>query len=155
MELMSDPRHLGTMGNMRSATWRAMLAAVAAVGVIVALFGIASSLTGDTDPGPVPPAEVRIGESAPAMPPGGPPPAPTSTVPSPPPAPPAPLPPAPAPTQAPAPAPAQPVPEPTRTRPGPITRSVAPPPRVEVVPPPVRGDNDNNNDDDSGGGDDD
>ena len=45
MELMSDPRPMGTMGSMRSATWRAMLAAVAAVGVIVALFGIASSLT--------------------------------------------------------------------------------------------------------------
>ena len=154
MELMSGPRHMGTMGSMRSATWRAMLAVVATVGVILALFGIASSLTGDTDPGPAPPAEVRIGESAPAIPPGGPPPAPTSTVPPPQPAPP--LPPEPAPTQAPAPAPAEPAPEPTRTRPGPITRSVAPPPRVEVVPPPVRGDNDNNNDDDdSGGGDDD
>jgi hypothetical protein len=123
---------------MTSATRGVLLAAAAAIGVILALLAITHAVTGSTETGPAPPAEVRIGESAPVTP-GTPTPAPPSTAPVPPPAPPAP-------------APAESAPEPTRTRPGPITRTVAPPPRVEVVPPPALGGND---DDDSGGGDDD
>lgn len=151
---MSGADRMGTMTAMRSATRRAMLTLAAAAGLILALLGIVSSLTGDSDPGRAPPVEVRIGESATVTPPGS-----LPAAPLPAPAPHTPLPSDPVPTQAPAPparAPAQPVPEPTRTRPGPITRTVAPPPRVEVIPPPpVFDENDDDDDDDDGGGDDD
>jgi len=160
MKISSSTTHVGSRpsghdGAMTSATRGVLLAAAAAIGVILALLAITHAVSGSTETGPAPPAEVRIGESAPATP-GPPTPAPPSAAPVPPPAPPAPPPPEPTPTQAPAPpapAPSEPASEPTRTRPGPITRTVAPPPRVEVVPPPALGGN--NNDDDSGGGDDD
>ena len=73
MKISSSTTHVGSRssghdGAMTSATRGVLLAVAAAIGLTLALLGITHAVTGNTETGPAPPAEVRIGESAPMTP---------------------------------------------------------------------------------------